>query len=141
MVIEEIVKSDLKLIPHISKTVFGALQNLGVDKDTLFNVRLAFEEALTNAIRHGNRNDSAKEVSVKVEATADKIEIEIKDQGQGFDFHNTPLPTEKQNLEKLSGRGVFLIRSLMDEVKYFDGGSRIKMVKSYNLIPKVRSGR
>lgn len=139
MVIEEIVKSDLKLIPDISSRVFERLQARGIDKDTLFNVRLSFEEALTNAIRHGNRNDSAKEVSIRIELFLDKITIEVKDQGQGFDFHNTPLPTEKQNLEKLSGRGVFLIRSLMDEVKYFDGGSRIKMVKSFNLAPKDRS--
>jgi serine/threonine-protein kinase RsbW len=139
MVIEEIIKSDLKLVPSISKNIFETLHKQGIDKDILFNVRLAFEEALTNAIRHGNRNDKAKEISVKIEVSANKIEIEIKDQGQGFDYHNTPLPTEKQNLEKLSGRGVFLIRRLMDEVKYFDGGSRIKMVKSFNLTPRGRS--
>jgi serine/threonine-protein kinase RsbW len=129
MIIEHKLKSDLKVIPEIALSIFKKLQSLAIKEDDLFDVRLALEEALINAARHGNKLDKNKEIYLKVKVLPQSIELEIKDQGNGFDYKKLPLPTDEQNLEKTSGRGVFLIKELMDEVEFLDGGSRIKMVK------------
>ena len=129
MIIEHKLKSDLKVIPEIALSIFKKLQSLAIKEDDLFDVRLALEEALINAARHGNKLDKNKEIYIKVKVLPQSIELEIKDQGNGFDYKKLPLPTDEQNLEKTSGLGVFLIKELMDEVEFLDGGSRIKMVK------------
>jgi serine/threonine-protein kinase RsbW len=129
MIIEHKLKSDLKVIPEIALSIFKKLQSLAIKEDDLFDIRLALEEALINAARHGNKLDKNKEIYLKVKVLPQSIELEIKDQGNGFDYKKLPLPTDEQNLEKTSGRGVFLIKELMDEVEFLDGGSRIKMVK------------
>ena len=129
MLFEDNIKLSLEEVSTFTKGIIGKLQSSGIDADTLFDVRLCLEEALINAVKYGNKKDPSKHVFIRVDTQPDKIEIQIKDEGEGFDYERLPLPTEDKNLDKLSGRGVFLIRHLMNRVEYFDRGSRIKMIK------------
>lgn len=105
------------------------IKALNIGEDDLFKIKVALGEALVNAIKHGNSLNPKRLVHFELESKAGRIIFKIRDQGPGFDFENLPDPTQDENLEKGSGRGVFLIRSLMDEVLYSDHGREIKMVK------------
>jgi serine/threonine-protein kinase RsbW len=92
------------------------------------NLRVGIAEALANAILYGNRADPRKRVRVEVELTLDTLEVAIQDEGVGFDPEAVPDPTLPENLERAGGRGVFLLRELMDEVRYNDCGNCVRLV-------------
>jgi serine/threonine-protein kinase RsbW len=95
-----------------------------------FGVRLAMEEALVNAIKHGNRIEPDKKVFIACELTTDQITIVVEDQGEGFKLEDVPDPTEEDNLDKPGGRGIMLIRSFMNVVAYNERGNRLTMTKT-----------
>lgn len=100
----------------------------GFDKAARFAVRLAVEEALTNAIRHGHRElGPSTPVSLEVDASADRLRIVVEDQGPGFDPGQVPDPTLDENLSRPCGRGLMLIRAYMTEVRHNERGNRIEM--------------
>ncbi|MFC1674839.1 ATP-binding protein [Candidatus Omnitrophota bacterium] len=105
------------------------LEPFKINKDKLFDIKLCLSEALINAVKYGNKMDKNKPVLLKLAASVDSVKIEVKDQGSGFDWNSLPSPIDNHNLDKLTGRGVFLIKNLMDKVEFSDGGSRIRMVK------------
>jgi serine/threonine-protein kinase RsbW len=82
---------------------------------------------LNNAIVHGNGGLRQKNVELVVREDSQAVVFEVKDEGAGFDYANLPDPTAPENLEKPNGRGVFLMRSLADEVEFFDNGSRVEL--------------
>lgn len=95
-------------------------------------MRLSLEEAITNAIRHGNRQDPDKQVHVICRVDTSRIEVIVTDQGDGFDPDAVPDPTLEEFLERPSGRGVMLMRSYLSVCQYSDGGRRITMVRERN---------
>lgn len=95
----------------------------------IFGVHLAVEEALANSIRHGNRSDGTKHVSLSCKLAADRVRIEIADEGPGFDPDCVPDCTSHENLKRPGGRGIKLMRSYMSRVEYIDGGHRVVMEK------------
>ena len=99
------------------------------DQDPVFGVRLALEEALVNAIKHGNGMDPEKSVRVDCRIARENIRIEIEDEGSGFSPENVPDPTNYENLEKPGGRGIMLMRAYLDFVEYNDTGNRVVLVK------------
>ncbi len=114
---------------HVGRT-------LGLDDDAIHWVGVAIRESVINAIRHGNRNDVSKHVFVEFRvAPADEVSgltICVRDQGEGFDPETLASPLEPDNLLKPSGRGIFLVRNFMDEVRWRrapEGGMEIRMVK------------
>ncbi len=129
MQITQSIPSKLELIPEFVKGLLDRIKERVSDEGLLFDIRLCLEEALINAVKYGNKMEASLPVEVKVEILPDKLSFEVKDQGKGFDYQSLPDPTSGDNLEKSSGRGIYLIKKLMDEVKFFDGGSRIMMVK------------
>jgi serine/threonine-protein kinase RsbW len=105
---------------------------VGFDEDARFAVGMALREALNNAILHGNRRDESKQVSIVFVAHDDRLEVSVRDQGAGFDPRGLPDPLAEQNLLKPSGRGIFLMRSYMDEVdlsRAREPGATVRMVK------------
>ncbi len=110
-------------------------RDVGLDEDSLHWVSVAIRESVINAIKHGNRNDSSKRVFVEFEtATTDvpELAIRVRDQGEGFDPEAVANPLDPENLLKSSGRGIFLIRNFMDDVRLQrapEGGMEIRMVK------------
>lgn len=109
--------------------VLGQLKSLCWSDSDLFGVRLALEEAVVNAIKHGNRGDESKTVAIVCRITPDEFHIEITDEGQGFVPEEVPDPTDPENLEKPSGRGIVLMRNFMSRVAYNEGGNRVVMEK------------
>lgn len=95
----------------------------------VFGVRLSLEEGLMNAIKHGNHSDSSKRVRVHCDLNDQRVLIEIEDDGAGFDPGQIPDPLADENLEKPSGRGVYLMRQYMTRVEYRQGGRLLVMEK------------
>jgi anti-sigma regulatory factor (Ser/Thr protein kinase) len=98
-----------------------------------FDVELALQEALANAVRHGCRGDRTKSVECHItyEGTGE-LRIVVRDPGPGFDVSSVPSPLEDTNLLRANGRGLFLINQLMDEVRFADGGREIHMRKRHS---------
>jgi serine/threonine-protein kinase RsbW len=107
-------------------------QTLGLDDDTQHYVGVAIRECVINAIKHGNRSDSRKHVFVEFSAVDSVLTIRVRDQGEGFDPDTLADPLAPENLLKASGRGIFLIRSFMDDVQLRsapEGGMEVRMIK------------
>lgn len=92
------------------------------------NLRVGLTEALTNAMLYGNRHDPSKRVLVEVTVLEGRVEAKVRDQGPGFDPASVPDPTLPENLSKPCGRGLFLMRELLDEVSYNDRGNEVTLV-------------
>jgi serine/threonine-protein kinase RsbW len=99
------------------------------NSDSVFAIKLALEEAVVNAIKHGNKFDAAKKVYVEALVGPDQMEVTIEDEGPGFQRSDVPDPTSPENLEKCSGRGILLIEHYMTSVDWANGGRRMHMVK------------
>jgi len=124
--------TDLKYVKEAGRQVLDDLQNLGLDEGAMFNIKLCFEEAFINAVKYGNKQDPNKTVDVDVIVEDQCITMEMRDYGEGFDPNNCEDPTKDENLTKLSGRGIFLIKKLMDEVEYDQDDHCLRMRKRIN---------
>jgi len=107
--------------------VTSSMERRGYDHKDVFGVRLALEEALVNAVKHGNRNDPTKCVWASWHVSPNRVMIEIEDEGNGFDPSAVPDPCASENLERSCGRGVFLMRHYMSSVRYNRRGNRVTM--------------
>ena len=105
------------------------LRDKNWDEQDVFSIHLALEEALMNAIKHGNQRDVSKKVQVTGIVSKSQFEITVKDEGKGFVRAEVPDPTDDGNVEKTSGRGLMLMEFYMSEVKYNDTGNQIRMLK------------
>ena len=123
------IPSDFNAGRDVQERILADVQNQGFTSDNTFAIRIALEEAMVNAIKHGNGLDPAKKVHVESRVTPKRIEITIEDEGPGFERSSIPDPTDDDNLERPSGRGILLIESYMDDVRWSRGGRRLTMVK------------
>jgi serine/threonine-protein kinase RsbW len=121
--------SDRDKAHDVEKQILDVAEAKGFGGDSFFALRIALEEALMNAIKHGNRMDPHKKVHVEAHVTQGRVEITVEDEGPGFDRTCVPDPTAEENLHKCSGRGILLIEAYMSNVKWDRGGRRLKMVK------------
>ena len=104
----------------------------GVSDDAAFGIDMAVREAVTNAVLHGNRQDKNKTVELVLKSSPDAVEISVHDQGPGFNPEDVPDPTANENILKTSGRGIFFMRTFMDEVDWLirpEGGTTVRMLK------------
>jgi serine/threonine-protein kinase RsbW len=113
----------------VQKQIVDDVARRGFNHQCIFAIKLALEEALNNAIRHGNRLDKIKHVHIKAIINDKQSEIIIEDEGPGFDRAGVPDPTLDENLEKCSGRGILLIEAYMDRAEWTKGGRRLRMIK------------
>ena len=123
------IENNSHLLKEVSKELINELKKLDIEEEIVFDVHVAFEEALRNAMIHGNKNSADKKVYVESEINGDEVTIIVEDEGSGFDHKELPDPTVTENLLKESGRGVYLIKHLMDEVVYEKNGCRVIMKK------------
>jgi serine/threonine-protein kinase RsbW len=123
------IASDYGDAREVQQLIRDEVERAGFDADSQFAIKLALEEALINAIKHGNKLDKGKNVHVEWNISPAAAEIIIEDEGPGFDRKNVPDPTQDTNLEKLTGRGILLIESYMSDVQWSNGGRRVKLVK------------
>ena len=124
-----VVKSRPSAVVEVCEEVLSKLDAYGFDKDDTFAVHLALEEAFLNAVKHGNKMDSSKEVKIECSVDFDKIEISVTDQGDGFEPASVADPRYGEDLYKPGGRGLLLMNSYMDVVKFNEPGNNLYMVR------------
>jgi serine/threonine-protein kinase RsbW len=130
--IEVIISSaldNLDLIQTLTDCITGYMK---FDEDSAHWIGMSVRETVTNAIQHGNKLDLSKKVDIRFMASADQLAISVKDQGNGFRAEDIPNPLDAANLLKPSGRGIYYIRTFMDEVEFRPlsrGGMEVYMVK------------
>jgi serine/threonine-protein kinase RsbW len=113
----------------IQERIISQLEAIEFPTRGIFGIRLALEEALVNAIKHGNGMDPGKTIRIVCQISKDKIRVVIEDQGRGFRVQDVPDPTEDENLEKPCGRGIMLMRAFLTLVEYNERGNRVTLEK------------
>mgnify|MGYP000577583631 CR=1 FL=1 len=127
-IIEEItLPADFQSLVDVENLVEKVCQTVGVQEDAFGNVLIAVTEAVNNAIQHGNKMNKNLNVDLFVGDKETDFCFSVKDAGQGFDFENLADPTAPENIEKEDGRGIFLMKSLAEEVAFFDNGSNVQI--------------
>ena len=130
--IEVIISSALDNLDLI-QTLTDCITNfMGFDEDSAHWIGMSVRESVTNAIQHGNKLDLSKKVDICFGVLPDRLSISVRDQGSGFRVEAIPNPLDNDNLLKPSGRGIFYIRTFMDEVEFRSlpqGGTEVVMVK------------
>ncbi|NLV32276.1 MAG: ATP-binding protein [Acidobacteria bacterium] len=130
--IEVIINSALENLELIQTLTDCITDFMRFDEDTAHWIGMSVRESVTNAIQHGNKLDSGKTVDICFAVEPDRLGVTVRDQGQGFQADSIPSPLDADNLLKPSGRGIFYIRTFMDEVEFRSlpqGGTEVYMVK------------
>jgi serine/threonine-protein kinase RsbW len=136
-----LIPSDLSYVLGVNHMVSMLLKEFSFPaSEYRINIPLACDEAITNAIIHGNESDPENKVSIQIYISSSRVKVRIKDQGEGFDLASVADPTQGANLLRPSGRGVYLMRSIMDSVEYKEGGRVLELEKA-NTTPNGRPGK
>jgi serine/threonine-protein kinase RsbW len=124
------VPSDPQFIPGIVHVVAMLAMEFGFEvADYVTNIPLALDEAISNAIKHGNKSDAKKRVEIEGQVDGESLRVKVRDEGAGFERDLNHDPLDPVNLLAPNGRGLFLIESLMDDVKFTQDGRCIEMIK------------
>jgi serine/threonine-protein kinase RsbW len=114
-------------IRMIESFIDNAKERFHLNEDMYGNIMIAVTEAVNNAIKHGNSGNSAKNVYLNLTLDENLLRFVIKDEGVGFDYHSLPDPTSPENVEKVGGRGIFLMKHLSDDVAFRDDGRTVEL--------------
>lgn len=139
--VEVTLENDLKNLEVAEDLARRISATAGFDEEERYKIEMAVHESMINAIWHGNKNDPSKRVWLRFCIYEDRLEIRVRDQGSGFNPSNLPDPLDATNLLKVSGRGIFLIRSFVDEFRVENiagAGTEVTLVKRLN--SKVQPG-
>jgi serine/threonine-protein kinase RsbW len=131
--VELVIASDPAEARVIQERLEQLLQERQVPDRDVFCIKLALEEALVNAIKHGNQFDRSKKVYVSYRLLDDRFEVAVSDDGPGFDPSDVPDPTAVENLERPCGRGLMLMRHYMSEVAYNSRGNGVTMSRVFRV--------
>jgi serine/threonine-protein kinase RsbW len=126
------IPSDPAEARRVQEQIEKLLKGCAAHDRDVFSIKLALEEALVNAIKHGNQMDRSKKVHISYRLHHDRFEVHITDEGPGFDPADVPDPTAAENLERPCGRGLMLMRHYMTEVAYRDRGNTVWMKKHFD---------
>jgi serine/threonine-protein kinase RsbW len=124
-----VVESKLSAVTNACEQILSRLEDNSFNKDDIFAIHLTLEEAISNAVKHGNKMDPDKKVTVNYSIDSDKIEISITDEGDGFKPESVVDPRWGEGLYKPGGRGLLLMNSYMDVVKFNEQGNSVYMVR------------
>jgi serine/threonine-protein kinase RsbW len=125
------IPSDAADARRIQDEIEHLLHACRINDHDVFSIKLALEEALVNAIKHGNQMDRSKKVRIAYQLYPDRFHIQISDEGPGFDPTDVPDPTAFENLERPCGRGLMLMRHYMTEVAFNERGNGVTMSKTF----------
>lgn len=124
--------STLESVDSAEDTVLKAAGDLGFGEDDLHKIGIAVRESMVNAVVHGNRYNIRKKVHLQVKRGTDRLIVEIRDEGEGFELESIPDPLAEENLLRHSGRGILLMQAFMDEFEMNRAapkGTAVRMVK------------
>lgn len=126
------LESNLESIDIAEETVNRTATELGFNEEQVYQISMAVREAIVNAVLHGNHYNPQKKVELILERADNTLVVSVRDQGEGLDLASIPDPLAPENLLKQSGRGIFLMRAFMDEVRInsSSGGTEIVMIKN-----------
>jgi serine/threonine-protein kinase RsbW len=127
-----VITSDPAEARRVQEEIELRLKDRQFSEREIFSIKLALEEALVNAIKHGNRFDRSKKIHISYTILSERFEIHISDEGCGFDPSEVPDPTAVENLERPCGRGLMLMRHYMSEVRFSESGNAVSMTKHRN---------
>jgi serine/threonine-protein kinase RsbW len=114
--VERFLDSTLTSVDHAEEIAVGVAQRAGFEEDDLLKIGMAVRESVVNAVVHGNRYNANKKVRFSVVKDPQRFTVRVADEGEGFDYEDVPDPLAPENLMRSSGRGIFLIRSFVDEL-------------------------
>jgi serine/threonine-protein kinase RsbW len=123
------IPNDLDAIGELRVRILREVAQNGYNEQAYFAIALGLAEALSNAYRHGNQRDPGKHILVRFGITPELVVIEIEDEGEGFDPDSVPDPTTPENVGRIDGRGIFLMRAYLDEVSFSCHGKRVRLLK------------
>lgn len=126
------VESRPSALEQPCRHILSAMAERGFSQDDVFAVHLAMEEAFLNAVKHGNKQDPCKKVTIEYVLDQEKADIWIGDEGPGFDPQDVPDPRVGENLFRPEGRGLLLISAYMHVVEYNQRGNRVHMIRYKN---------
>lgn len=121
------IKSISENLRKVEKFVDEVSSDLSLKDEIYGNLLIATLEAAKNAIVHGNKEQEDKDVDIFLTKEKTRIVLRVQDQGSGFDYKNIPDPTAPENIEKINGRGVFLMQKLSDQIEFFENGSIVQL--------------
>jgi serine/threonine-protein kinase RsbW len=121
------IPSLVENIRIVESFIDNVKDTFNIDDDIYGNIMVAITESVNNAIRHGNNEDKKKNVTLTASCTANVLVFTIEDEGPGFNPDTLPDPTAPENLEKVGGRGIFLMKHLADEVKFSNEGRKVEL--------------
>jgi serine/threonine-protein kinase RsbW len=120
------IESDKKELIKVEAFLRNIFENKHLPEESFNKVLLCISEAVINSIEHGNRNTEGKKVCVAVVCEKNDLVVEVTDEGEGFDYERIPDPTAVENIRKERGRGIFLIRSVCNNLKFKDKGNCVE---------------
>ena len=121
------IPSEIGNLRLVEKAIDELSLELDLSDEVYGNVLVATMEATNNAIIHGNNSDPQKNVKIEIHLEKKQLKVHIEDQGRGFDFSSIPDPTSPENLEKINGRGIFLMERLSDDILYLEDGRIVEL--------------
>lgn len=124
--------SRIETVAKAANAVADFVNRSGISEEAAYGIDMAVREAVTNAVVHGNQEDEDKAVELTLKSLPEAVEITVHDHGSGFNPEEVPDPTKEENILKSSGRGIFFMRTFMDEVSWSirpDGGTTVRMLK------------
>ena len=124
-----VIQSSSDIARKLCRDIVGQINPGDFSPEEIFSIHLAIEEAMVNAVEHGNRLDSLKQVTVEYSITSEAFEISITDEGCGFVPDTVPDPQVDENIHNVTGRGIVLMRASMDSVEYNERGNCVHMIK------------
>lgn len=124
-----VISSDPKATAAPKEAIMAEVTACGFCSDAVFRIKLALEEALVNAVKHGNRGDPGKQIIIRYAVNIEKAVVIIRDEGEGFEPEAVPDPTAPDRLPLPNGRGIMLIKAYMDAVEYRDHGREVYFMK------------
>nr|WP_262921443.1 ATP-binding protein [Maribellus maritimus] len=122
-----VIKSDKDELFKVERFIEQVFEEYELNKALYNRVLLCVSEAVINSIEHGNKNDSRKPVTIRIDCDFNHISVKVKDEGQGFNLDEVKNPILTKNLKKESGRGIHIIRSLSDSLRYNSKGNSVHL--------------
>ena len=121
-----VIKSEISELKKVENFIIEIFKEYDLKKKYFNKIYVCVSEAVVNSIKHGNKNDENKTVSIGIDCDLKEINVLIEDEGEGFDIKKVKDPTLRENIKNESGRGIFIIKNLSDKLEYNEKGNRIQ---------------